>query len=185
MPAFVIPVVALNQGFVGQAITTNGPCEIVARQVNTTRTSSTMPFGSPVVYNADGSVSSLYDAITNASLTFTAPLFLGIAVDEIHQQTSYPTSTGNSIGFYSAGQIGDVLKRGTATVLVTRGTPAVNGTVYVRTVANGTYPNSPVGGFEAAADSSNTVALTNVRFLRGLQDSNGITEVEILYPINA
>ncbi len=70
----------------------------------------------------------------------------------------------------------DVLKLGYISVYVSRGTPAKAGAVYVRTVANASYPNSPVGGFEASADGTNSFALTNAYFT-GAADANGNSEI--------
>lgn len=94
----------------------------------------------------------------------------------------YPTQGGDgqSTGIGSSppptsGPV-DVLKLGYMSVYVSRGTAAKNGTVYVRVAANATYPNSPVGGIEAAADGTNTVALTNCYFT-GAADANGNCEI--------
>ena len=70
----------------------------------------------------------------------------------------------------------DVLKLGYISVAVANGTPAKNGTVYVRVAANGSLPNTAVGDIEAAADGTNTVALTNAYFT-GAADSSGNAEI--------
>jgi hypothetical protein len=94
----------------------------------------------------------------------------------------FPTQGGDgvstSIGTSAppaSGQV-DVLKLGYMSVYISRGTPVKGGTVYVRIVANATYPTSPVGGVEAAADGINTVALTNAYFT-GAADANGNAEI--------
>ena len=56
--------------------------------------------------------------------------------------------------------------------------------MYVRITYNGSYENAQVGGFEAAADSSNTVQLTNCQW-GGPPDANGIAELVILTRNNA
>ena len=45
------------------------------------------------------------------------------------------------------------------------------------------YPNAVVGGFEAVADSTNSVKLTNAKW-RGPADVNGVAELSILNMIN-
>lgn len=71
--------------------------------------------------------------------------------------------------------IGDVLKRGYVSVQL-RGAAAAakNGAVYVR--VGGATAQQPIGGFEAAADGSNTVQVANAYFT-GAADANGITEL--------
>lgn len=78
--------------------------------------------------------------------------------------TSVPLTTG----------VANILKRGYIQVQCNAGTPALNGTVYIR------YANSdsthPVAGIEAAAVGSTTVALTNCYFT-GPADANGLVEI--------
>ena len=50
----------------------------------------------------------------------------------------------------------------------------------MRIVANAEIPAGVVSGFEAAADSTNTIALTNCKWATGLKDANGITELCIV-----
>ncbi|MCY1296346.1 hypothetical protein D9M69_382260 [compost metagenome] len=74
--------------------------------------------------------------------------------------------------------IADVLRRGYMTVKLNAGTAAKDGQVYVR-VANAAA-GKPIGGIEAAADSTNTVAITGATFM-GAADASG--NVEIAYNI--
>lgn len=74
--------------------------------------------------------------------------------------------------------MGDAMRRGYMTVKNNAGTPALGGTVYVR-VANAAA-GKPIGGIEAAADSTNTIAITGAIFL-GPADANG--NVELSYNI--
>ena len=56
--------------------------------------------------------------------------------------------------------------------------------MYVRIKPNtSAYPNAVVGGFEAVADSTNSVKLTNAKW-RGPADVNGVAELSILNMIN-
>lgn len=74
--------------------------------------------------------------------------------------------------------IANVLRRGYMTVKLTSGTAALNGQVYVRVAT----PSGPkvIGGIEAAADGTNTIAITNCTFM-GSADASG--NVEIAYNI--
>ena len=56
--------------------------------------------------------------------------------------------------------------------------------IYPTITANGSYESAVVGGFEAEADSSNTVQLTNAQW-GGPADANGIAELVILTRLNA
>ncbi|NSX05083.1 structural cement protein Gp24 [Cupriavidus gilardii] len=68
----------------------------------------------------------------------------------------------------------DVLRRGYMTVKNNAGTPALGGTVYVRVAA--AADGKPIGGIEAAADGTNTVAVTGAIFMDG-GDANGNVEI--------
>lgn len=70
--------------------------------------------------------------------------------------------------------IADVMRRGYMTVKNNAGTAALNGQVYVRvdTAAAG----KPIGGIEAAADGSNTIAITGARFMHAA-DASGNVEI--------
>lgn len=94
----------------------------------------------------------------------------------------YPTqSASTALGVATPPTTGaaDVLRRGYAAVQL-RGSAAaaLNGQVYVR-VAAGTGPQ-PIGGIEAAADSTNTIAITGAVFMSPA-DAQG--NVEIAYNI--
>jgi hypothetical protein len=56
--------------------------------------------------------------------------------------------------------------------------------VYVRIAANASIANGVVGGFEAAADSTNTVLLPNVKWTTGAMDADRICEVTVLTRVN-
>lgn len=74
--------------------------------------------------------------------------------------------------------VADVLRRGYMTVKLNAGTAAKDGQVYVRVAA--AAAGKPIGGIEAAADSTNTVAITTATFM-GPADASG--NVEIAYNI--
>lgn len=112
----------------------------------------------------------------------TAAQFLGVAVREVKSATDY---LNQNSGQYVPGDAVPVMKRGCVNVLCQNGTPAPGGAVYWRVKLNaGSYPNAVVGGFEAAADSTNSVQLTNCQW-KGTADANGIAEMRIMTIINA
>lgn len=181
MPGTVIGI-AMNIGYPG-SYARNGDCVIAARPVKPTDTAN-VNFGDPVVLNSDstgGTYSQLAGFVAGGG-TFTQALFAGFAVREVKSAESF-FGTGNSApswNYYSPGAPCDVIKRGSVVVKVNVGTPTAGGLVYVRTVLNGAIPAGLVGGVEAAADSTNTVQLTNCRFFTGILDGNNCAEVEIL-----
>jgi len=69
----------------------------------------------------------------------------------------------------------NILRRGWMTVKCNAGAPAQGGTVYVR--IDTPSGAKVVGGIEAAADSTHTVALTGVSFTNA-GDANGNVEIE-------
>lgn len=68
----------------------------------------------------------------------------------------------------------DVLRRGYISVKVNAGTAALGGTVYVR-VANAST-GKPIGGIEAASDTTNTIAVSGASFM-GAADASGNVEI--------
>ena len=135
--------------------------------------SANIPFGAPLVYSSG--------AVVQMGASATAAQFVGVAGREIKSSLTY---LEQSPGEYNPGDPVSVFQRGSIQVYCQRETPALGGTVYVRITANPTYNTAVVGGFEAAADSSNTVALTNCQW-GGPPDANGIAELVILTRLNA
>lgn len=78
--------------------------------------------------------------------------------------TSVPSTSGAA----------DVLRSGYMTVKVNAGTAGVGGPVYVRVAA--AAAGKPIGGIEAAADSTNTVAITGCTFMSAA-DASGNAEI--------
>ncbi|WP_066922901.1 hypothetical protein [Methylobacterium sp. CCH5-D2] len=71
----------------------------------------------------------------------------------------------------------NVLRRGRISILLGGTAPAVKGgTVYVRIAAPAA--GKPIGGFEAAADSTNTIALPATTTFAGPADAGAVTELE-------
>lgn len=72
----------------------------------------------------------------------------------------------------------DILKRGYVNVSLGGTTAAAKGgTVYVRVAAAAT--GKPLGGFEAAADSTNTIAMPSNWYFTGPADAYGVTEIAV------
>lgn len=119
--------------------------------------------------------------ITEMGSGSKAAQFLGVALRETKSATSYLTQ---GEGFYNVGDAVPVLKRGCVNVICQNGTPAYDGAVYVRIAANASLPNAVIGGFEAEADGSNSVQLTNAKW-KGTADANGVAELRILTTLHA
>lgn len=133
-----------------------------------------IPFGAPLVYD------DAKPAVVAAGAGFTAAAFAGVAGAEIKTALTYLTQQE---GQYAPGEPVSVFQRGSINVKA-YGTPALGGTVYVRTAASGTYTTEPVGAFTATNESGSTVALTNCQW-GGAADANGIAELVILTKLNA
>lgn len=135
--------------------------------------SANIPFGAPLVYSGTD--------VVQMGASATATQFVGVAGREIKSSLTY---LEQSPGQYAPGDAVSVFERGSIQVFCQRGTPALGGAVYVRITANSSYETAVVGGFEAEADSSNTVQLTNCQW-GGPADANGIAELVILTRNNA
>ena len=122
--------------------------------------SAALAFGSAVVLGTG-------DAVVAVGGSSVAADFVGVALRETKSATNY---LSQNVGAYNPGDAVPVIKRGCVNVFVQKG--------------NASYPNAAVGGFEAAADSTNTIKLTNVKF-KGAADANGIAEIRILEPLHA
>ena len=142
--------------------------------IDTHPAAGAIAFGAGVVYGTGG-------AVRTAATGDTAAAFVGVAVREVKSALNYLNQNAGSYAQYDAVP---VIKRGCVNVLCTNGTPAVDGDVYLRITANVSKPNCPVGGFEAAADSTNSVKLTNVKW-KGAADVNGVAEIRILETLHA
>lgn len=137
--------------------------------VNTAPLGGTVPvaFGTPLVRGDGGAVIPMGSGNTGNE-------FIGVAGKEVKTATQY---NGQSVGTYTPGEAVSVFQRGNINVKCQKGTPVIDGTVYVRVTASGGYT---VGGFEAEADGANTVALSNAQW-GGPADSSGVAELRIVY----
>jgi hypothetical protein len=136
--------------------------------------SAALNFGSAVVLGTG-------DAVVGVGVSSVAADFVGVALRETKSATNYLSQNDGS---YVTGDAVPVIKRGCVNVICQNGTPAYDGDVYVRIAANASYPNAVVGGFEAAADSTNSVKLTNAKW-KGTADANGVAEIRILETLHA
>lgn len=136
--------------------------------------SNPIPFGTPLVYGTAPTV-------VAAGAGFTAAKFAGVAGFEIKSALTY---LDQQAGQYAPGEPVSVFQRGSINVKCYDGTPALGGTVYVRTATSDTYTTGVVGGFSANNESGKTVALTNCQW-GGPADANGVAELVILTKLNA
>ncbi len=105
----------------------------------------------------------------------TAAAFIGIAGREFKSALNF---LNQNVGEYAPNEAVSVFQRGSINVKCQKGTPAYGGSVYVRIAANASYPTAVVGGFEAEADSTNTIELKGCKWMGGA-DANLIAELRI------
>ncbi|UUZ80642.1 hypothetical protein LJK88_20445 [Paenibacillus sp. P26] len=160
----------LNYGYAGN-VSRSSDAIIESRPVRLTDTTP-VNFGDPVVLNADNTYSKF-------GATSTAAQFAGIAVREVKQHIVYSGAGAASVA-YQPGDPMDALHRGSITVVCNVGTPTAGGSVYIRIATNAAIPAGVIGGFEAAADGTNTVQIPNLKWKTGKMDANKIAEVTIL-----
>lgn len=164
--------ISMNYGFPGTYART--PDDIVtSRQLK--EGSDDVPFGMALCANGDNTYSPV-------GADFTAAKFGGVALRVVKQAAAYDDQTATA---YHAKDLVNAINRGAVVVTCNHGTPTAGGSVYVRIKANPSIPAGVVGGFEAEADSTNTVLLTNVQWTNGYVDANGVSEITILTRLNA
>lgn len=166
MPGYAVGK-ALNIGYPGNV--SRQADAIISNRIVKSSDSAPIAFGDPAVLNSDNTYSKF-------GASGTAAAFAGIAVREVKQSTVF---TSNVAGSYAPGDPCDVLSRGTIAVVCNVGTPTAGGDVYIRVTANGSIPTGVVGGFEAAADSTNTIKITNAKWTTGKIDANKVAEVTL------
>lgn len=164
MPGSVIGI-QMDFGYPGQAAR-HGDEVSRTRPVKTG--TANIKFGAPVVLNSDGTVQ-LFGASN------VAADFAGIAMRKVKSAVVYPYQ---NFGYYSADEPCDVLERGGISAICAWGTPAVGGTVYVRTIVEaGVSPDgaavgdlgaepegTPVAGSNTYTLSTNAVSTDTVKF---------------------
>ena len=128
---------------------------------------ATIPFGTPLVRGEGGAVIPMGTGNTGGQ-------FVGVAGREVKSPAEF---FSQSVGQYAPQEAVSVFQRGCINVKCQKGSPAIDGTVYVRVTASDNYV---VGGFEAEADGTNTVALVNAQW-NGPADNRGVAELRIAY----
>lgn len=126
-----------------------------------------IPFGTPLVRGENGVVLPMGTGNTGNQ-------FIGVAGREVKSPAEF---FNQNAGQYAPEEPVSVFQRGCINVKCQKGSPSIDGTVYIRVTASGNYV---VGGFEAEADGANTVALSNAQW-NGPADSNGVAELRIAY----
>ena len=124
-------------------------------------------FGTPLVRGENG-------AVIPMGAGNTGNQFIGVAGREVKSPMEF---FSQNVGQYAPEEPVSVFQRGCINVKCQKGAPSIDGTVYVRVTASGSYV---VGGFEAEADGANTVALVNAQW-NGPADNNGVAELRIAY----
>lgn len=126
-----------------------------------------IPFGTPLVRGENGVVLPMGTGNTGNQ-------FIGVAGREVKSPAEF---FNQNVGQYTPEEPVSVFQRGCINVKCQKGSPSIDGTVYVRVAASGSYV---VGGFEAEADGTNTVALSNAQW-NGPADNRGVAELRIAY----
>jgi hypothetical protein len=126
-----------------------------------------IPFGTPLVRGENGVVLPMGTGNTGNQ-------FIGVAGREVKIPAEF---FSQNVGQYTPEEPVSVFQRGCINVKCQKGSPSIDGTVYVRVTASGNYV---VGGFEAEADGTNTVALSNAQW-NGPADNHGVAELRITY----
>ena len=126
-----------------------------------------IPFGTPLVRGENGVVLPMGTGNTGNQ-------FIGVAGREVKSPAEF---FNQNVGQYAPEEPVSVFQRGCINVKCQKGSPSIDGTVYVRVTASGNYV---VGGFEAEADGANNVALVNAQW-GGPADNNGVAELRIAY----
>ena len=124
-------------------------------------------FGTPLVRGENG-------AVVPMGAGNTGNQFIGVAGREVKSPAEFYSQ---NVGQYAPGEPVSVFQRGCINVKCQKGTPTVDGAVYVRVTAS---EGHPAGGFEAEADGADTVALPNAQW-NGPADNHGVAELRIAY----
>jgi hypothetical protein len=143
---------------------------VVSREEN--KTVESVPFDSAAPFAGFG----LFGKIVNGKLD---PVGAGDAATAVYGLLIKPfPSNSSQEGLGTAVPpttgVASVLRRGYATVLVNAGAAALNSPVYIR-VANASA-GKPIGGIEAASDTTNTILVAGCTFM-GAADASGNAEI--------
>jgi hypothetical protein len=172
MPGQVIGT-SLSKGYPG-SIARGGSVPYISNRAVKASTAD-IAFGDPVVLDTTAPGTWVKFAGSVPGPANAAADFAGVAVRTVKQATAYQAYP--AVAVYTAGEPCDVVMTGRVMVQCNYGTPAIDGTVYVRITANGA--NTIISGFEATADGGNSLALTNAKWASG-PDANGVAELDIM-----
>ena len=143
-------VLTWTNGFPG---TISRSIDDIIESIASGESTASIAFGAPVaLYNG---------AVVNTSADHTD--IIGIAIRTVKTEETY----GGGDPAYKPHEMVDVLKRGSVAVLVSNGSPAAGGKVYVV---------KATGAIRTSADSSNTVEMAGWKF-KGGKDSNNVAEI--------
>ena len=106
-----------------------------------------IPFGTPLVRGENGVVLPMGTGNTGNQ-------FIGVAGREVKSPAEF---FNQNVGQYAPEEPVSVFQRGCINVKCQKGSPSIDGTVYVRVTASGDYV---VGGFEAEADGASCLSRT-------------------------
>jgi hypothetical protein len=179
MPATVIPVKGIQPGFIG-SICSEGLSLRSPRPVQSTD-ANPIAFGETLVVNANNTYSSMKTFIANGG-TPTAATPMALAPSNVKTNTNFANGQNVTGGSYAPGDICDALVEGSLFVYCANGTPTAGGTVYLRKTYNAAIPNGVVGGLEAAADGTNSIALNPlyVAWKSNLLGADGTAQITII-----
>ena len=156
--------------------------DLITIGTQTTTASATANIGATSISVDSFTTTAAYAIGTSVTASNTFAQFAGVAVREVKQSTVY---FGGGTAQYNPGDPCDVIQVGSVIVTCNVGTPVATGKVYIRIALNGAIPNGVIGGFEAAADGTNTIQITNAQWKTGLMDSNNSAELTLLTRNNA
>lgn len=88
-------------------------------------------------------------AISGTSITISLPT---TGIIPTATTITFTTQYSSNTGYYPNGQLGEVLERGSITVVIAAGSPQANYPVYIRVLANAALPGTAIGDLEAADD---------------------------------
>lgn len=168
--------ISLGYGFAGN-VSQNGPGQPVIESRLVADDSANIPFGAPVILNADNTVSFGGADLLPAN-------FYGVAIARVKQTLTYPDSTDDEAGYYKPGEMCSIITQGTVSVKVGYATGSVQAGsgVYVRNAATGNYPGSVAGDFGGADDGADAELLSNAVWANGRVDANDIAELKLRFP---
>ena len=163
----VISVLGPNIGFPG-TVSRFGERVITARVFLPNTSTNNLNFGDPAILlpgaaNSGGDWTSVADFVaTTANIGKVYSQFAGMAVREVKTQLTYPSAVvpGASpmVGYYSNGQMAEVLERGNGTVILAVGAPNAGDQVYTRVVLNGAVTAGVLGDWETSPAATDLFA---------------------------